>query len=140
MMPIFSVTRFRVRKLRYVPLFLFLANRTMSQIRKAPGYIDGAIGRDADFAFWTMSVWQTEKQMIEYVTSGAHRKAMPRLRDWAIEASFIRWEQDGSTLPTWREAEERMRNDGRSSKLRYPGAGHAGLTYANSPKVFSSRI
>ncbi|MEG8012968.1 hypothetical protein [Sphingomonas sp. 22R3R2A-7] len=80
-MTVVSVTRFRLRKLRYVPLFLFHAGRTMSQARRAEGYVAGAVGRDADFAFWTMTVWQSENAMIDYVASGAHRKAMPHLRD-----------------------------------------------------------
>ncbi|MDB5613443.1 MAG: hypothetical protein JWQ22_1096 [Devosia sp.] len=139
-MSIVSVTRFRVRKLRYVPLFLFYASRSMSQIRKSEGYVTGSIARDADSAFWTMTVWQSEQAMIDYVTGGAHRGAMPLLRDWGIEASVIRWQQDGLALPAWSEAKHRMREHGRASKLRHPGAGHADLSYAESPKVFSSRI
>ncbi|WP_245496923.1 hypothetical protein [Rhizobium leguminosarum] len=29
-----------------------------------------------------------------YVASGAHRSAMPHLRDWAAEASVVRWMVD----------------------------------------------
>lgn len=139
-MTVVSVTRFRVRKLRYLPLFMFHASRAISQARKAEGYVAGAVGRDADFAFWTMTVWQCEKSMVDYVASGAHRNAMPHLRDWGIEASALRWTQEGSVLPAWSEAEHRMRTQGRASNLRHPGPKHLELNYAESTKTFSSQI
>jgi hypothetical protein len=86
-MPLVSVTRFRSRSIRFLPLFALHASRTIVQLRKADGYLTGGAKRDRDFAFWTMSVWRDESAMRVFLASGAHGKAMPHLRDWGVEAS-----------------------------------------------------
>lgn len=128
-MPLISVTRFRSRSVLFLPLFALHANRSMGQARKADGLLSGAVQRRTDGSFWTMTVWRDERAMHAYVASGAHRSAMPHLRDWAVESSVVRWMSDSPALPTWNEAVRRMRHDGRASKLRHPGPDHAALTY-----------
>lgn len=115
-----SVTRFRLRSLRFLPFFLLHANRTIAQIRKAEGFVAGAVQRDADLAFWTMTVWRDERAMRAYGSSGAHRKAAPRLAEWADEASVGHWRQTGVQLPDWPEAVRRLREEGRTLALHHP--------------------
>jgi len=115
-----SVTRFRLRSLRFLPFFLLHANRAIAQIRKADGFVAGAVQRDANLAFWTMSVWRDELAMRAYGSSGAHRKAMPHLAEWADEASVGHWRQMGLDLPEWPEAVRRLREEGRSVPLKHP--------------------
>jgi hypothetical protein len=113
-----SVTRFRLRSLHFLPFFLLRANRTVAQVRKADGFVAGAVQRDADLAFWTVTVWRDERAMRAYWASGAHRKAIPHLADWADEASVARWTQPGGDLPEWPEAVRRLREEGRPLTLR----------------------
>ena len=139
-MPIISVTRFRPRSLLKLPVFAFHASRAISQIRQAEGWIDGAVKRDADHAFWTMTVWQDEERMLAYLTSGAHRAALPSLSDLAVEASVVRWTTDSPGLPAWSEAVGRMREAGRPSKLKKAGPNHAALTYPDAAETFGARL
>ena len=125
-----SVTRFRLRSIRFVPFFILHTNRTIAQIRKSDGFIAGAVQRDADLAFWTVSVWRDERAMRAYGASGAHRKAMPHLADWADEASLVHWIQHSSDLPGWPEAVRRLREEGRPLPLRHPGPNHAECRFA----------
>jgi hypothetical protein len=53
-----SVTRFRLRSIRFAPFFILHANRTIAQIRKADGFLAGAVKRGAALAFWTLTVWR----------------------------------------------------------------------------------
>jgi hypothetical protein len=78
--------------------------------------------------------------MHAYVASGAHRSAMPHLRDWAIEASVVRWMADSPALPTWHEATRRMCDNGRPSKLRYPGPDHAARAYPEADTASGMRL
>ena len=139
-MPLISVTRFRSRSIVFLPLFAIHANRSMGQARKADGLLSGAVRRQTDGSFWTITVWRDERAMHAYVSSGAHRSAMPHLREWAVEASVVRWVADSPALPTWDQAESRMRENGRSSKLRQPGPDHAARTYAEAKTSGGMRL
>jgi heme-degrading monooxygenase HmoA len=139
-MPLISVTRFRSRSVLFLPLFALHANKSMGQARKADGLLSGAVQRQTDGSLWTMSVWRDERSMHAYVASGAHRSAMPHLRDWAVEASVVRWAADSPVLPTWHEAASRMREEGRSSKLRHPGPDHAARAYPEADPAGGMRL
>ena len=134
-----SVTRFRVRSLRFLPFFLFHAQRCLAQIRRADGYMAGALRHERDHAYWTTSVWRDEAALLAYVSGGAHRDAMPKLSEWGDEASTVRWVQDSAEPPSWPEAIERMRHKGHPLPLRHPGPEHAGLGWATSEPPQTSR-
>ena len=139
-MPLISVTRFRSRSVLFLPFFALHANRAMGQARKADGLLSGAVQRQTDGSFWTMTVWRDERAMHGFVASGAHRSALPHLRDWAVEASVVRWMDDSPALPTWEEAARRMRDEGRPSKLRHPGPDHAARSYPEADTSSSVRL
>lgn len=120
-----SVTRFRLRSVRFLPFFMLHANRTIAQIRKADGFLAGAVQRDADHAFWTLTLWRDELAMRAYGASGAHRKAAPFLAEWADEASVAHWLQSGGQLPDWPDAVRRLREEGRALPLHHPRANRA---------------
>nr|WP_236657568.1 hypothetical protein [Acidisarcina polymorpha] len=67
--------------------------------------------------------------MREYMTTGPHKKVMPRLLNWCDEASVAHWTQPEEELPSWLEADRRMRESGRASKVRHPTSNHSSLTY-----------
>lgn len=119
-MPFVSITRLRVRSWRYLPAFFIAAFRSALQARRAAGNIAFSVVRDAHGAFWTRSVWSDEAAMRAFMTSGAHREAMPKLLDWCDEASVAHWTQDSDREPDWEEAHRRMRGEGRASKVKNP--------------------
>ena len=135
-----SVTRFRLRSIRYLPFFLLHANRTIAQIRKADGFVAGAVRRDADLAFWTMTVWRDEQAMRAYGASGAHRKAMPHLAEWADEASVGHWSQLCDSLPEWSEGVRRLREEGRALKLPHPATNHPEQGFAEPRMTYGMRL
>jgi hypothetical protein len=119
-MPVVSITRLRVRALRYLPAFLLGAYRSVRQARRASGNIAATVLADRNFAFWTNTVWTDEAALRSFMLSGAHRRVMPPLLDWCREASLARWTQDTAQPPAWLEAHRRMQAEGRRSKVRYP--------------------
>jgi hypothetical protein len=124
-----SLTRLRLRSIRYVPFFLLDALRTNSQVSKASGFIEGALLNDREWTFWTLTSWQSRQNMLDYMLTGSHKAAMPKLLKWCDEASVAHWEQETATLPTWEEADHLMRTTGRPSKVYHPSPRHATLTY-----------
>ncbi len=119
-MPIVSVTRLRVRSLRYMLPFIVFSLRSAWQAKRAKGNLRTALLNDANQAFWTCTVWTTEEAMKSFMLSGAHRKAMPRLLDWCDEAALVHWSQASDQKPDWQEAHQRLQEEGRRSKVRHP--------------------
>lgn len=125
-----SLTRLRVRSIRFMPFFAVYAFRSFRQVSKASGFQAGAVLNDRERTFWTMTAWETQENMRQFMTKGAHKSAMPHLLNWCDEASVAHWGQEDVVLPSWSEAAKRMREQGRASKVRYPSAGHASLSFA----------
>ena len=124
-----SLTRLRVRSFRFVPLFVLHTLRSLRQVRKAAGFQHGALLADRGWTFWTMTAWDTPESMRQFMTTGSHSRAMPHLLDWCDEASVAHWSQLETALPSWTEADKRMREAGRASKVRNPSADHATLSF-----------
>jgi hypothetical protein len=125
-----SLTRLRVRSIRFMPGFFLYTVRSMRQVRKAAGFQNGALLPDRHRVFWTMTAWDSQESMRAYMLSGAHKQAMPKLLDWCDEASVAHWTQAETELPPWEEADRRMRETGRVSKVRHPSQQQAGMDYA----------
>ena len=119
-MALISVTRLRVRSLRYLPGFFFYALRSSRQTKRAKGNLALGVLNDANLTFWTRTAWQDERTMREFMMTPPHRKAMAKLLDWCDEAALVHWVQDNAELPDWTEAHSRMQREGRPSKVRHP--------------------
>jgi hypothetical protein len=128
-MPFISVTRLRIRAWRFLPRFLWMTFKARRQAQTSGGFRGGSLLADRARTFWTLTAWDGEADMRAYMTAGDHRRAMPRLLDWCDEASVVHWSQEGEPLPSWAEAEARMRQDGRPSKVRFPSAAHAAMAF-----------
>ena len=128
-MPFVSITRLRIRSVRFLPAFAIHTLRTLRQVKSAPGFRGGSLLPDRRWAFWTMTAWDDQASMRAYMTDGPHRTAMPFLLQWCDEASVVHWDQADGPLPSWTEADRRMREEGRPSKLRHPSPCHADLGF-----------
>ena len=56
-----SVTRLRVRSLRYVPGFLWMTFLSQRQVVRAPEFVGGKLLIDARRTFWTLTAWGSER-------------------------------------------------------------------------------
>ena len=129
-----SLTRLRLRSFRFIPLFMIHAFRSVRQVKKAPGFLYGALLNDRSWTFWTMTAWDSQENMRQFMTTGSHKRVMPHLLHWCDEASVAHWEQQETDLPSWMEADKRMREGGRASKVRNPSPQHATLDY-RAPRI-----
>jgi hypothetical protein len=115
-----SVTRLRVRSLRYLLQFIWYVLLTSRQVQRTPGFLGGKLIIDAKKTFWTMTAWQNEAVMHGYRDEGTHRRVMPKLRTWCDEAWLVHWNQESPDLPDLLEAYQRMAAEGRPSKVSHP--------------------
>ncbi len=121
-MPLVSVTRLRVRAIRFVLPFAWQSWRSFWQARRAPGNIGVRLRKAEGLAFWTLSVWRDEEAMSDYRIAPPHRQAMPRLLEWCDEAAVVHWSQESGDLPDWEIAEQRLAESGHLSKVHHPSA------------------
>jgi hypothetical protein len=137
-----SITRLRLRRWWFLPSFIVHALRSRRQLQGSAGFLGGAFARELPFVFWTFTVWTNEEAMRKFRNTAAHMSAMPRLRHWCDEASFVHWQQDEASAPTPAVAFERMRETGKASKLNHPSAAHAaGRTTADkAPRLMGGSL
>ena len=128
-MPFVSLTRLRLRSVRFLPRFALHTMQALRQVKRSGGYLGGGLLPDRSLTFWTMTAWDSEASMRAYMINGAHKRAMPHLLNWCDEASVAHWTQPEEVLPSWDEADRRMRASGRISKVHHPSANHADLNY-----------
>jgi hypothetical protein len=74
-----SVTGFSPKGPLSMPAFWWRTLISLAQARKSPGIVAVA-ARVVGGTYHTMTVWSDEASMQHFVTSGAHRRAMKKLR------------------------------------------------------------
>ena len=109
-----SVTRLRLRSIRFFPPFLWWGLLSGVQAKRAPGNLKATGLRDLHLTFWTLTAWTDEHAMRAFMLSGAHQRVMPKLFNWCDEASVVHWNQETAELPSWSEAHRRWSKTGGS--------------------------
>jgi hypothetical protein len=94
-----SVTRLRVRSLKYLPAFLWMTFRSQRQVLCATGFLGGRLLVDAKRTFWTLTVWESERAMKAFRGDGPHAQAMPKLVEWCDEAAYVHWSPASTEVP-----------------------------------------
>jgi quinol monooxygenase YgiN len=128
-----SVTRLRLRSAWYLFPLAWRTFRVNQQIRAADGCLASQVRRGRERIFWTKSVWRDEAAMRAFMSSGAHRTAMPKLKLWCDEASAAHWSQERAEI-SWAEAEGGMAQYGWTSKVLHPSPAHAAGSPLGSPR------
>jgi hypothetical protein len=125
-----SVTRLRVRFVRYIPAFVWKTLLAQRQVMRAPGFCGGRLLVDASRTFWTLTLWESEQAMKTFRGSGAHARVMPRLLEWCDEASYAHWIPANASVPDWPEAYGRLISEGRLSRVAHPSPDHDARRFA----------
>jgi heme-degrading monooxygenase HmoA len=125
-----SVTRLRVRGLRFLPAFLWKTHFAQRQVARARGFCGGRLLVDAHRTFWTMTAWEDERAMKAFRGSGAHAQVMPKLVAWCDEAAYAHWTTSDDKLAEWPEACERLVNEGKLSRVENPSTDHTARRFA----------
>ena len=118
-----SVTRLRLRSIRYLPGFVYHTFLSRNQLMRTAGFEEGRLIADGPYTFWTITLWRSAAEMRAWRGAGAHGRAMPLLAGWCDEAGIAHWDQeDAAPLPDWRECYVRIRDTGRKTPVDHPSA------------------
>jgi hypothetical protein len=124
-----SVTRLRVGSVWYLAGFMWETFRSKRQVERAAGFRAGRLLVDVRRTFWTLTAWESEREMKAFRGAGAHAKVMPRLASWCDEASYAHWVSED--LPSWEQAYEYLLIEGRLSRVARPSANHEARQFPN---------
>jgi hypothetical protein len=98
-----------LRKFSKIPRFL----QFTLQIHRQLGASSGAIGyslraRLLSRKFWTLSVWENERALMNFVSNLPHLEVMKALAPHMGATKFTRWNVQGSAIPpNWDDAMRR---------------------------------
>lgn len=119
-MPFVSVTRLRLRSLRFVLPFVWQSRRSARQAARSEGCLDVKLRKTRGLAFWTLTSWADETSMKAFRDAPPHREAMRKLRHWCDEAAVGHWIHERDNRPGWEEAAAHLAEHGRLSRVSHP--------------------
>lgn len=105
-----SITGLVIRRFWHLLPFYLYATRSFRQARRAPGLIRIEARRIAG-VHHTLTVWENRAAMLDFIHSGAHRRAIAAFRGMATGKTFG-FETDSP--PDWAQVHALWRDHGRT--------------------------
>jgi quinol monooxygenase YgiN len=96
-------------KYRMIPGFIRFSLQIQKQLRNTPGVIGYSLrAKPLRRNFWTLSVWEDEKSLMDFVRKLPHGEVMQTLAPHMGPTKFTQWKVSGAALPLrWAEAIQR---------------------------------
>jgi quinol monooxygenase YgiN len=98
-----------LNKYSAVPSFFRFSFQVQKQLRATPGVIGYSLRAQVlSRKFWTLSVWEDQKALMEFVAKLPHGEAMRAMTPHMGRTKFAQWKVAGSSLPlSWSETMQR---------------------------------
>ena len=95
-----------LKKYRAIPRFLQFSLQIQKQLRDTPGVIGYSLrAKLISRNFWTLSVWENEKALMDFVAKIPHGQAMRAMVPYIGPSKFTQWKVNASVLPLrWEDA------------------------------------
>ena len=99
-----------IRSFWGLPQFFYYTRRIQTQLKTARGAVGySLLAHVLAKRFWTLSVWENEFVLTDFIHNQPHREAMITLRRYMAGTEFARWKIKGAAVPpSWSEAMERF--------------------------------
>ena len=93
-----------------IPRLMKFSLDTINQLKKTPGVIGYSLA--AEFTrrtFWTLSVWQNQQSLMDFVEAIPHSEIMKKLVPYMGKTQFAQWPVTADQLPLqWKDALPRI--------------------------------
>jgi len=95
-----------LQRLRDLGAFLLYTWRIQGQLRRTPGVLGySLLARIFKRQFWTLSVWESEAALHQFVVDNPHGQVMTALQGKMGQTHFVRWSMRGAAFPPrWQDA------------------------------------
>ena len=103
------LTSLPLRRYRSIPRFMLYSFRVMRQLKRTPGLLGYSLLAELSRKqFWTLSVWEDDHALSEFVPRMPHGEVMLKLDGKMGHTGFWRWKVKGSELPLdWQKSLQR---------------------------------
>jgi hypothetical protein len=118
--PVVSITRARLRSIRFLLPFARCTLRCWWQARNKAGNLGVRLRKTRGLRFWTLTIWKDEDALKAYRDVLLRGKVVPRARHWFDENSAARWEQENMEMPRWEDAASRLKEHGHLYEVDHP--------------------
>jgi heme-degrading monooxygenase HmoA len=94
---------------RKIPAFVRYTRQVQQQLASTPGVAGYSVqAQPLRRRFWTLSAWESEAALIEFVRHAPHSEVMRALAGQMGKTSIKKWKVKGSELPlNWAAAKKR---------------------------------
>ena len=100
---IISITKLQLKNIWQLLKFMNHAGRSRSQAISSAGVIHVDVKADlGKLTFYTLTAWENESSLREFMLGGHHKKAMKITKKIAKQAVSTNYE--GDKIPDWQEA------------------------------------
>jgi hypothetical protein len=95
-----------LKSYRAIPAFVRFTAQIVKQLKGAQGAIGYSLrAKPLGRNFWTLSIWEDDRALREFVCKVPHQDAMAKLSHTVGQTRFTRWNISGSAVPpSWDEA------------------------------------
>ncbi|HEX2715019.1 MAG TPA: DUF3291 domain-containing protein [Candidatus Acidoferrales bacterium] len=95
---------------RAIPRFFWFVFETQRQLHKSQGVIGySLLAQPLRRQFWTLSVWEDQQSLMNFVRQTPHSKIMQALAPLMGKTQFVQWKVSAKDIPpSWSEAKARM--------------------------------
>jgi hypothetical protein len=102
-----------LKSYRKIPRFIKYTAEIERQLSESRGLVGYSLQAQLlSRRFWTLSVWEDEQALMEFVARSPHGPIMESLLPHMGQTKFTRWMIRGAALPPdWSEAKRRMAED-----------------------------
>ncbi|MCX6350399.1 MAG: hypothetical protein NTX03_00885 [Bacteroidetes bacterium] len=101
-------TEIHIRGLRQLPAFMNHSKHSLRQALKSEGCVYANMSLRLPLVGYTLTVWETEEDMILYKNSGPHRTAMQHIGALSYRYRTLSWQ--GDRIPSMKEARKLLRD------------------------------
>ncbi|HEX8137471.1 MAG TPA: DUF3291 domain-containing protein [Pyrinomonadaceae bacterium] len=103
-----------LKSYRAIPRFLRYTSQIERQLAESRGLAGYSLQAQLlGKRFWTLSVWEDEQALMEFVYRLPHSDVMKSLISHMAQTKFTQWKTKGSALPPpWADAKARMKAEG----------------------------
>lgn len=99
-----------LKRYRMIPRFIKYTSEIERQLSESRGLIGYSLQAQLlSRKFWTLSVWEDEKALMEFVVKSPHGPVMQSLLPHMAATKFTQWKIKGADMPPgWKEAKQYM--------------------------------